>query len=313
VRKKPVKQVIQALLIALVVTASTLHAQEVIYDRERVDFDSPEGWAMAHTLAATLNLGSVPPTVMEPWSLQFSAEVGSIPRLSEREQRVGFGGFKYEDMNKSPVFGRGRLHLGLPGAVSAVASWTPPLRLHGAKPKGVFGLALEKQLVAANGWHLGGRLYALRGDATGDITCDRHTAAETPGSADNPFGCRAPSDDRLKLDHQGFELMVSRLLASERWQPYAALAWTQMNSQAQVNARIFDIVDRSVLTTDGHLTTATVGVAFHPSADWSWSAAFSYTPLDVRRPPLREAGDGDFWSVRIGLSWNGGLPWQQER
>jgi hypothetical protein len=308
----PIKQIIQSLLIALAVPVSTLHAQQVISDRERVDFDSPEGWAMARTLAATLNLGSVPAIVLAPWRLQFSAEVASIPRLSEAEQRVGFGGFKYEDMNKSPLFGKARVHLGLPAAVSVVASWTPPLRLNGAKPKGVFGLALEKQLFAQNGWQLGGRLYALRGDASGDITCDRHTAAGTPGSADNPFGCRAPSNDKLTLDHHGLELMASRLLRGEHWQPFAALAWTQVDSQAQVNAQVFEIVDRSVLTTTGHLTTATVGVAFHPSTDWSWSGALSYTPLDVRRPPLRDSGNGDFWSVRIGLSWNGGLPWQLE-
>ncbi|MDP2347496.1 MAG: hypothetical protein Q8N34_07210 [Gammaproteobacteria bacterium] len=306
----PAMRVMKTAIFLLLLPATAVQAQQVLTDRERVDFDSPEGWAMAHTLAATLNLGSVPPTIMEPWRLVFSAEVGSIPRLSKAEQRVGFGGFKYEDMNKSPVFGKGRVHLGLPGNFSAVASWTPPLRLNGAKPRGVFGLALEKQLFAENGWGLGGRLYALRGDGTGDITCDKDTAAGTPGTAANPFGCRAPSNDRLSLDHQGFELMASRMLAGERWQPYVALAWTRTDPSAQVNARVFEIIDRSVLTSDGNLTTATVGVAFHPSANWSWSAAFSYTPLDVRRPPLRKSEEGDFWSVRIGLSWNGGLPWQ---
>lgn len=303
-------RVIQAVLLFLVLPSSLVHGQQVINDREQVDFDSPEGWAMAHTLAASLNLGSLPPGAVEPWSLAVSGEVGSIPRLSDAEQRVGFGGFKYEDMNKSPVFGRGRVHLGLPGNFSAVASWTPPVRLNGAKPKNVFGLALEKQLFVENGWGLGGRLYALRGDGTGDITCDRDTAAGTPGTAANPFGCRAPSDDRLSLDHEGLELIASRMLDGERWQPYVSLAWTRTNPRAQVNARVFEILDRSVLTTEGDLMTTTVGVAFHPSADWSASAAFSYTPLDVRRPPLRQSRAGDFWSLRLGLTWKGGLPWQ---
>ena len=46
------------------------------------------------------------------WSV--AAELGHIPRLSDAQRRVGFNGFKTEDLNKSPVFGRLRLWLGLP-------------------------------------------------------------------------------------------------------------------------------------------------------------------------------------------------------
>ncbi len=49
-----------------------------------------------------------------PWHWNVALDLGDIPRLSDAQQRVGFGGFKNEDLNKSPVFGRLRLALGLP-------------------------------------------------------------------------------------------------------------------------------------------------------------------------------------------------------
>lgn len=291
------------LLVGAALISTHVAAQDILTDREAVAFDDPEGWAMAHTLSASLNLSSVPPAPLDLWQIAVSGDLGSIPRLSYEEQRVGFGGFKYEDMNKSPVFGRGRVHLGLPYGVTAEASWTPPLELNGARPKGVFGLAVEKAWPASDRVQLSGRLYALRGDATGDITCDAGTAAFPPGTLDNPFGCRAPSDDRLTLDHQGVELLAATTLGAGQWQPYLSWAWTRMDTEAQVNARVYEVLDRSVLTTKGHLNTATLGLAWHPSATWTASAAYSYTPLDVRRPPDRQVSSGDFWSVRLGLQW----------
>ncbi len=278
-----------------------LQAQE----REKVALDSPEGWAMAHTIAATLNLGALPPARLEPWKINVSAELGSIPRLSTEEQRVGFGGFKFEDMNKSPVFGRGRLQLGLPSDFTVELSWTPPLKINGVKPVDLFGLAIQRPLLHFDRWHLGGRVFMLRGHARGDIACSKDVVAEPPGSAGNPFGCRERSDDRSSLDHEGIEIMFSHLLSNERWQPYVALAWTRIHPEARVQARVFAVFDESTLTADGTLLTASLGTAFYSSANWHWSAAFSYTPLQVKRPPLRESRNGDFWSVRLGLSWSG--------
>ncbi len=68
-------------------------AQHVLFDYERETFDSPEGWAMAHTVSASLNLGAGPAATLAPWDWRVSAELGSIPHLSREEQRVGFGGY----------------------------------------------------------------------------------------------------------------------------------------------------------------------------------------------------------------------------
>jgi hypothetical protein len=281
-----------------------LHAQEGTSRTQQVGLDSTEGWAMAHAMSSTLNLGHGPPKVLPVMGYRFSAEIGSIPHIRREDTRVGFGGFKLEDLNKSPVFGRGTVHVGMPGSFTLAVSWTPPVSVNGAKPKNLFGVALEKRLVASNGWELAARVYAQTGDAQGDITCSRRVATHPPGSADNPFGCREKSRDTLRLDHHGGELLVSRMLA-DRWQPYAAVAVTQARPKTNVSARVFDILDEPELRTRGTLTTTTLGTGYRLSEQWGLTGAVSYTPLYVRRPPERNRRSHDFWSVRLGVSWHG--------
>jgi len=278
-------------------------AQDVLNDYEKVAFDSPEGWAMAHTLSSALNLGTAPAEDLGQWQWRLSAQLSSIPHLSREEQRVGFGGFKLEDMNKSPVFGRGIFALGLPAGFTGELSWTPPVEIGGAKPNNLFGVALERAIVQVGQWQLSGRVYALRGDATGDTTCSKRVAGFAPGSADNPFGCIAPSDDNIRMDQEGLELMLSRRSADGRWQPFIAYADTRMHPYVKINAKVFTSIDRSELEAQGNTQTYSLGTTFQASPSWRISAAASYTPLDVRRAPLRETGNGDFWSVRLSLAW----------
>ncbi len=294
-----------ALLLNLVLAAAlpAALAQDVLRDYEREAFDSPEGWAMAHTVSASLNLGAGPAASLSPWAWRVSAELGSIPHLSREEQRVGFGGYKLEDMNKSPVFGRGRLHVGLPAAITAELSWTPPLEINGGRPQHLFGLALERALWRGDDWTLGARLFAVRGDARGDTTCSRSVARQAPGSAGNLYGCRAPSDDTLRMDHEGAELMLSRRVGDGRWQPFVALAPTRMNPYVEIEALVFDSLDLSELESSGRVQTLSAGTLWQLSPQWQASIALSWTPLDVRRPPQFGSQSQDFWSVRLGLGW----------
>lgn len=292
-----------AAAIPLVLLALGASAQSQVGGRETVDFDSPEGWAMARTTAATLNLGPAPPGDLETWEIAVSAEVGSIPHVDTADTRVGFGGTKFEDLNKSPVFGRGRLHLGLPAGFTAELAWSPPVEIDGVQPDGIYGLALERSLYSGDRWQSGARLFAQDGHAEGDITCSAEVAAREPGSDDNPFGCVAPSNDDIALDHGGAEISASTSFRGGRWQPFASFAVTRIDPEVQVNAPVFDFIDRSQLTTEGTLRTGTAGVAWNPSRRWQATAAFSYTPLDARRPPEFDEESDDFWSVRIGLKW----------
>lgn len=296
---------IAVLLNALIVGSlcSSVFAQDILNDYEKVALNSPEGWAMAHTLASALNLGAAPAQTLGLWQWRLSAQLSSIPHLSREEQRVGFGGFKLEDMNKSPVFGRGLVSVGLPAGFTGELSWTPEVQIDGAKPEHLFGVALERALVQVGPWQFGARVYAVRGDGTGDTTCSKRVAGFAAGSADNPFGCIAPSADRIRMDQEGVELMLSRSSADGRWQPFAAYADTRLHPYVGINAQVFTSIDRSELEAEGNVQSYSLGTTFQSSPSWRVSAALSYTPLDVRRPPLRETGNGDFWSVRVALAW----------
>jgi len=93
-----------------------------------VDFEDPEGWGMARATAATLFLGAAVPDETQPGEWSFSAELSHIPEVDEEDQRVGFDGTKIEDLNKSPVFGRGRLTVGLPSDLTRRWDLRPGLR-----------------------------------------------------------------------------------------------------------------------------------------------------------------------------------------
>jgi hypothetical protein len=289
-----------ALISAAISPVLLAQAPESGYDFEA--FDSPEGWAMAYTLASALNLGSGPVEHRGLFTWKIEAELASIPHLSKEQQRVGFGGFKPEDMNKSPVFGRARVSLALPAAVTAEFSWTPPLELDGAKPESLFGLALERELVSVGAWRLGGRLHAVRGHVSADVTCSRDVASYAPGSPSNLFGCSGPSVDRLRMNQQGAEVMLSRSLFDGRLQPFVAYARTHFRPFVEVEAPLFDSTHFWELQTSGSVDSLTLGARATITPVWQSSVAFSYTPLSVIRPRMDNRQHDNFWSLRVSVA-----------
>lgn len=289
-----------ALISAAISPAILAQAPESGYDFKA--FESPEGWAMAYTLASALNLGTGPSEHRGVFTWKLEAELASIPHLSKEQQRVGFGGFKPEDMNKSPVFGRARVSVALPAAVTAEISWTPPLEIDGAKPESLFGLALERELISVDSWRLGGRLHAVRGHASADVTCSRKVASHEPGSMSNPLGCSGPSVDRLRMHQQGAELMLSRSMFDGRVQPFVAYATTRFRPFVEVEAPLFDAMHFWELQSSGTVDTFTLGARVAIRSVWQSSAAFSYTPLSVARPRMDNRQNDDFWSFRISVA-----------
>ena len=72
----------------------------------------------------------------------------SISKLNEKQQKIGFGGLKYESLNKSPVFGRGKLKMGFYWDTVFEFSLTPSVEIKGAKPKDLYGFSLSKELIS---------------------------------------------------------------------------------------------------------------------------------------------------------------------
>ncbi|HRQ66346.1 MAG TPA: hypothetical protein PKZ76_16030 [Xanthomonadaceae bacterium] len=276
-------------------------AQVEVGVREDLAFDRPEAWAMAYLGAASLFAGLGPAEAIEAGTVRLGAEFGHIPHVSTERRRVGFDGLKLEDLNKTPVFGALRLQLGLPADFALELGWTPPVEIGGARPIGMHGIALERPLWQSEHWTLGARIYHQRGRVRGDITCDRATAAQPIGSPGNPFGCRAPSRDVFHLRQHGAELGLRWRPAHTAVEPFAALALTRMRPRTQLESEVFNVIDRSLLTTRGNIRTLTLGASYRLRPAWEVSGGLAWTPLDVRRPPERQKASDDLYSLRVML------------
>ena len=293
------------LLIALLL-APALPAQTVFEDSRRVGLDTPEGWAMAYVSASSLMTGFGGDPQLAPWQWAVSAELASIPHLSQAQQQVGFSGAKAEDLNKSPVFGRGRVWLGLPGRWVAELGYTPELTIDGAQPEDLFSLALGRELYAVGNWSGYGRGMIQRGRAGGDITCPRSLAGDQDPLV-NPFGCAGRSRDRLEMDYQGLELI-------NRWQPAAhplhyslGVGWVHLKPRVQVDAPLFfDVRDRSRLVSSGNLRYFSLGLGRRISPRWDGALELLYVPLKVQRSVAQGRENDPYWSLRLQLRWRRG-------
>ena len=288
------------LKLRLIIPALLMFFSSIAYSDQKVDLDSPEGWAMAFMTASAQNLGQAPPHTLNVRDISISAELSSIPRLSKEQQKIGFGGFKDEDLNKSPAFGRLRANIGLPWNVDAEISWTPPLQINNSKPDHLWGAALSKPLFNNERIIVGLRLFLLRGGVTASVTCSEDTINFTPYTLQNPSGCVGLSDDKLQMDHEGVEVFLSFNNTSNII-PWISLASTNIDNAVEIDAPLEIGRERATVYSSGTIQTLSFGLNYDISENWSLNAASSYTPLAVQRPNDSSDND-DFWNVRAGLT-----------
>src|SRR5450759_3956651 len=182
---------------------------------QQIDFNRPEAWALKYFSAVSTFTALGPPVVREAGSIDFGLEVGWIPSLSESQRRVGFDGTALEDLNKSPLFGRPRLTVGLPFGFSVEGAWVPPVGINGQRAN-LFAAALERPFVNADPWTLGFRLYGQLGHSKGDFSCSKEVASQPPGSSGNPQSCNAASMDSATLNNGGLALTGAAKLGAAR-------------------------------------------------------------------------------------------------
>jgi hypothetical protein len=272
---------------------------------EELDFEDPESWAMAWFGSVTVLTGFGVPQPLEPGALELGLEAGWVPSLSEEQRRVGFGGTKVEDLNRTPVIGRPRLTVGLPGGFALTGAWIPPIEIDDVESN-LFALGLARELWAGNRSRGGFRLYGQTGTVEGAITCTAEDAAGAPGSAANPSGCEAASNDEMTLTYWGVELSVAYRAAGGT-EPYLAGAVNRFDNEFQVDAFTFGFHDRTLLLAEGTAWSVAAGLT-HPLGDRGRLAGeVFYTPLDVRRlnaefEPQPEETD-ELLNVRLLFSW----------
>ena len=272
----------------------------ITYGDEQFDIDTPEGWAMAFMTSSAQNLGQIPPQSVNIKDVSISAELSSIPRLTKEQQIVGLGGFKDEDLNKSPVFGRLRASVGLPWDINAEISWTPPVQINDSKPDHLWGAALSKPLFNNERIGIGLRLFLLRGGVKASVTCSEDVIKFAVYSDENFVGCVGLSDDRLKMNHEGAELFLS-FYNSSVILPWISLASSNLENSVDIDAPLKAGRERSTIHSSGVIYTFSAGFNYQFDKNLSLNISSSYTPLDAQRPNDSSDND-DFWNLRLGLT-----------
>ena len=253
---------------------------------------------MNYVAASTLMTAFGETPALAPWRWSVALDLGYIPRLSEAQQRVGFNGIKQEDLNKSSVFGRIRLILGLPGDFVAELGYTPPLSIDGAQPLDLVALSLGRRVFENDRFTLSVRAFGQHGRAQGDITCPARLAGVLDRQQ-NPFGCQAPSNDHVMLNYYGLEAMSG--WTAESWNAHASVGAARTEFAVQVDALTFDVRDRSRLVARGALPFATIGASRDLDARWNLSVELLYVPLGVQREPNAPSENDPLTSLRLQL------------
>lgn len=291
------KDLLPLLFVIAVVIAATLACPAgaqlpVLEVEQHLDFDEPEAWALKYFASASLLTGLGAVERRPPGAVELGLELLQIPDLDREQRTVGFGGFKEEDLNRTPVWGRLRVVVGLPGGFTLGLGWVPPVELDGVEAH-LISLAIEKVLFEGSRGTLGIRVYGQSGEVRGDFTCSAGGDERfPPGSAENPFGCEGPSNDEVTLDVLGLELVAG-------YQPGGARApvlhfGASVNSldlAFQVEARTFGFLDRTRLLADGETLAFTTGATWQLAQKTRLGLELFYSGLDVERRGQAEEND----------------------
>ena len=268
---------------------------------EHLDFDAPESWAMKYFSSASLltTLGAVP--AREAGEIELALEGIWVPSLSEDQRRVGFGGFKVEDLNRSEVFGRLRAAFGVGGRTSIVVGVVPPVDADGLEAT-LVSLAVERPFFDRGRWTAGWRLFGQTGEANGDLTCTATDARAAPGSPGNLFGCLEPSRDEVTLEHVGLELKAG-YRPGERWTLHVGAAVAEHDLEFQVDAFTFSVHDRSLLLAEGTTWALDSGISIPAGDRTQIGIEVLWSPLEVVRPPKTSTENDDLLHLKAVLRY----------
>jgi hypothetical protein len=258
---------------------------------------------MNYFASVTLPGGLGLPRARPPGTATLSFELGSIPHLDRDQRRVGFNGFKDEDLNKADLFGRARVYVGLPWRTSLTLAIVPPVRVFGLKPS-LLAVALERPLHESGPWSAGMRVFGQVGKVEGAITCPGKVARHPQGSPENPYGCDGKSADQASQRHAGAEVSTAwRLERFGGLSPYFTGAVHYLDTAVQVHASTFGFLDRSRLSAGTWTWSVGAGAEYPLSERVRIAAGDFYSPLDVIRLRGRHRENDGLLNFRVMVSY----------
>lgn len=282
--------------------------QTVIEDVTELDSSAPEAWAMQFYTSLGLFHSFGAPRIITPGEFTLGFEGGLIPQLSDEERRVGFGGTKLEDTNKSRLFGRLRLGIGLPASITAELGFVPPIERNGAKPA-LFAASVGIPLRNRDGLRLGARLYGQLGKIEGDFTCDRESFEN---GTDIGVICEGVSSDEIDQRYVGAELSASDTRGP--WEFFLAGALNYLDNEFRVDAQYrFSGTTQSIqsfetLRTSGWTWSVHGGLKYRTVSGVALGLGAFYSPLEVQRPPATEPSNESLFNLRAIIEWHIGGP-----
>ncbi len=248
---------------------------------QQIAFDRPEAWALEYFTSVTLFSTLQTPGTLPPGSVAVGLETGWIPALSTAQRFVGFDGTKPEDLNKTPVFLRPRVTIGLPHRLSLIVAVVPPIREFGLTPK-LFAVGLERPVFESAPWMIGVRGYGQIGTVEGAYTCPSSVLPFAPGSPGNLYGCQATSSDTATLRFVGGEVLAA-YRPHARLSPHVGVSVNYLDVAFKVDALTFGFVDTPDLVSRGVTVAGSGGVSYALTRRFSASIDAFYSPLSVRR------------------------------
>lgn len=272
----------------------------VTRDDQTVGRTTPEAWSMRYLAGTTLLTSHGESPALAPWQWNLAGDLGHIPRLDETQRTVGLGGIKTEDLNKSPVFGRLRGAVGLPGGWVAELAWTPPVEIRGSKARHFFAGSLGRRFIDDGGFSLSARALGQVGEVRGDITCPGRLAGN-PDPVQNPYQCQAPSNDVFTVNYVGADATAAWRRGDWSWHAAAGLVKTRLT--AQVDALIFTVNERTKLTSADTLGWFAGGAGYAIDRRWRVGAELLFVPLEVVRPPSGAKDRDSLASLRLQASY----------
>jgi hypothetical protein len=271
-------------------------AQPLVEETEELEFDAPESWAMKYFASLALLTGMGVPEAQGTGTIALGFEGGFVPQLSEEQRRVGFGGEKVEDLNRTSFFGRVRGRVGISRTASLELAYLPPIEVDGTKPH-MFAVAVGRPFEVGESWNVGLRGYGQFGSIEGDITC---SGEELDGP--NRYGCLAPSNDDLSQRVIGAEITTGYVSQSPL-RPYVGIAFNYLDLEFQVDAMHSGVHDRTLQTTEGATVSLTGGVTYAAGEKWRFGGELFYSWLSVVRPPSTTSTNDGLFNFRFLVSY----------
>ena len=253
----------------------------------KVPVGSNEGKLLAFYIAPLVFSAAEDPGRMTSGSIRVGFEGEYIPKPNPEIQRTGKCFLqKSEHTSLSPIFGRPRITIGLPGSFAIEASYLPPVKIADAKPNlGSIALSHTQQIPfsrISGGATLMIRANATFGNVKGPITCPK-SSLQTTSPSGACYGTE-PSNDTFSPKMYGIDVIAGVRPPLGLFGFYAGVGANQIDPHCQVGCTNGQGgVDNSKVQLENPVTrlTLTAGATAHTQRGIDLGAQVYSVPQDV--------------------------------